>query len=74
MSYLSESHRACIVAKIVDLERSYILDGLNGWIPAKISSLQATLKHAELSDFERAYNARYSAQYAEHIRNTPLPE
>jgi len=54
MSYLSESHRACIVAKI--------------------SSLQATLKHAELSDFERAYNARYSAQYAEHIRNTPLPE
>jgi len=26
------------------------------------------------SDFERAYDARYSAQYAEHIRNTPLPE
>jgi len=47
MSYLSESHRACIVAKIVDLERSYIVDGLNGWIPAKISSLKATLKHAD---------------------------
>tara|TARA_R110000765_G_C18702220_1_gene581924 strand:+ start:168 stop:515 length:348 start_codon:yes stop_codon:yes gene_type:complete len=80
--YNTKSFRADDVAEAVTVEdfERYLLrydnqrarrHGIDVWT---VTEERHEFEASQVSDFERAYSARYSAQYAEHIRNTPLPE